>query len=230
MHLRGCKHAVWGPALPNIFAAHCEAHDAKLSSPGSQCYHTACSPFSAPHPASYHCYLCACLHWLRCLLWLQGLPLGSGMGSSAASAAAAAWAVNGLFGSPVPKETLIMAGLAAEASVSGYHADNIGPSLLGGFVLIRWEHVLPMHIWTKNSAVKLFGTCAMSGAGHLCEQNTRTMKQRDGSPAAGAASKGNPWSCFSCLSLGTTFTLCLSTPCSRLPLLRCVPCFLRKHL
>lgn len=59
------------------------------------------------------------------------------MGSSAASGAAAAWAVNGLFGSPVPKETLIMAGLAAEASVSGYHADNIGPALLGGFVLIR---------------------------------------------------------------------------------------------
>lgn len=67
----------------------------------------------------------------------KGLPLGSGMGSSAASAAAAAWAVNGIFGSPLPKSTLITAGLAAEESVSGYHADNIGPSLLGGFVLIR---------------------------------------------------------------------------------------------
>ena len=30
----------------------------------------------------------------------QGLPLGSGMGGAAA---AAAWAVNGLFGAPVPK-------------------------------------------------------------------------------------------------------------------------------
>ena len=29
---------------------------------------------------------------------VQGLPLGSGLGSSAASAAAGAWAVNGLFG------------------------------------------------------------------------------------------------------------------------------------
>lgn len=67
----------------------------------------------------------------------KGLPLGSGMGSSAASAAAAAWAVNGLFGSPVSKDALVMAGLAAEAAVSGYHADNVGPSLLGGFVLIR---------------------------------------------------------------------------------------------
>nr|QKY14839.1 homoserine kinase (KHSE) [Polytomella parva] len=67
----------------------------------------------------------------------KGLPLGSGMGSSAASAAAAAWAVNGLFGSPVSKELLINAGLESEASVSGYHADNIGPSLLGGFILIK---------------------------------------------------------------------------------------------
>ncbi|KAG2435308.1 hypothetical protein HXX76_007383 [Chlamydomonas incerta] len=67
----------------------------------------------------------------------KGLPLGSGMGSSAASAAAAAWAVNGLFGAPVPKDKLILAGLASEAAVSGYHADNVGPSLLGGFVLIR---------------------------------------------------------------------------------------------
>lgn len=67
----------------------------------------------------------------------QGLPLGSGMGSSAASAAAAAWAVNGLFGAPLSKADLVPAGLASEATVSGYHADNIGPALLGGFVLIR---------------------------------------------------------------------------------------------
>lgn len=59
------------------------------------------------------------------------------MGSSAASAAAAAWAVNGLFGAPLSKAQLIPAGLASEATVSGYHADNIGPALMGGFVLIR---------------------------------------------------------------------------------------------
>lgn len=67
----------------------------------------------------------------------QGLPLGSGMGSSAASAAAAAWAVNGVFGSPVSKDRLVLAGLASEAAVSGYHADNIAPAILGGFVLVR---------------------------------------------------------------------------------------------
>ena len=68
---------------------------------------------------------------------VQGLPLGSGMGSSAASAAAGACAVNALFGSPLTKEQLILPGLASEATVSGYHADNIAPALLGGFVLVR---------------------------------------------------------------------------------------------
>lgn len=67
----------------------------------------------------------------------KGLPLGSGLGSSAASAAAGAWAVNGLFGCPVPKEQLVYAGLKAEAAVSGYHADNIAPALLGAFTLVR---------------------------------------------------------------------------------------------
>lgn len=67
----------------------------------------------------------------------KGLPLGSGLGSSGASAAAAAWATNVLFGAPLSKRQLLPAGLAAEASVSGRHADNVGPSLLGGFILIR---------------------------------------------------------------------------------------------
>lgn len=59
------------------------------------------------------------------------------MGSSAASAAAGAWAVNALFGEPLSREQLVPAGLASEATVSGYHADNIAPALLGGFVMIR---------------------------------------------------------------------------------------------
>ena len=29
------------------------------------------------------------------------------------------------------------AGLASEATVSGYHADNIAPAIMGGFVLVR---------------------------------------------------------------------------------------------
>lgn len=59
------------------------------------------------------------------------------MGSSAASAAAGAAAVNELFGRPLTLNQLVLAGLVSEATVSGYHADNIAPAVLGGFVLIR---------------------------------------------------------------------------------------------
>lgn len=67
----------------------------------------------------------------------KGLPLGSGMGSSAASAAAAAAAVNALFGNPLDKKALVGPGLVSEATVSGFHADNIAPAVMGGFVLVR---------------------------------------------------------------------------------------------
>ncbi|KAL6501042.1 hypothetical protein OROHE_025239 [Orobanche hederae] len=67
----------------------------------------------------------------------KGLPLGSGLGSSAASAAAAAVAVNELFGGSLSPSQLVLAGLESESKVSGYHADNVAPSILGGFVLIR---------------------------------------------------------------------------------------------
>ncbi|MBW2254998.1 MAG: homoserine kinase [Deltaproteobacteria bacterium] len=67
----------------------------------------------------------------------KGLPLGSGLGGSAASAAAAAFAVNRLVGSPLRKGQLVEPCLEAEAVVSGCHADNVAPSLLGGLILVR---------------------------------------------------------------------------------------------
>ncbi|XP_028796729.1 homoserine kinase-like [Neltuma alba] len=67
----------------------------------------------------------------------KGLPLGSGLGSSAASAAAAAVAVNEIFGNKLSVEELVLAALKSEEKVSGYHADNVAPAIMGGFVLIR---------------------------------------------------------------------------------------------
>ena len=67
----------------------------------------------------------------------KGLPIGSGAGSSAASAAAAAMATNLLIGSPLRKRQLVGPCLEAEAFVSGRHADNVAPALLGGLVLVR---------------------------------------------------------------------------------------------
>ena len=72
------------------------------------------------------------------------------MGSSAASAAAACWAVNTLLGTRLTKQQCVLAGLKSEEAVSGYHADNIGPALLGGFTLIRCgqslKHAAAAHV------------------------------------------------------------------------------------
>lgn len=68
----------------------------------------------------------------------KGLPLGSGMGSSAASAVAALVAANRLLDNPFSKEQLLPFAMEAEAIACGAgHADNVAPALLGGFVLIR---------------------------------------------------------------------------------------------
>lgn len=67
----------------------------------------------------------------------KGLPLSGGQGGSAASAVAGAVAANLLLDKPLDAVQLLEASIAAEAMVSGYHADNVAPILLGGLVLIR---------------------------------------------------------------------------------------------
>ncbi len=68
------------------------------------------------------------------------MPLGSGLGSSAASAVAAVVAVNALLGKPLARNELLPFALAGERVSCGpgaVHADNVAPALLGGFVLVR---------------------------------------------------------------------------------------------
>lgn len=73
----------------------------------------------------------------------KGVPLQSGMGSSAASAVAAAVAVNALLESPLPVHELLPFAIEGEKYASGgLHADNVAPSLLGGLVLCP-EVLLP---------------------------------------------------------------------------------------
>ncbi len=68
----------------------------------------------------------------------KNMPLGSGMGSSASSSAAAVFAINYLLGNPLTTTELIPFAMEGERVASGSaHADNVAPSLLGGFVLIR---------------------------------------------------------------------------------------------
>lgn len=66
------------------------------------------------------------------------MPFGSGLGSSAASSVAGVFAVNQLMGQQLSTEELLKFALEGERVASGAaHADNVAPSLLGGFVLIR---------------------------------------------------------------------------------------------
>jgi homoserine kinase len=66
------------------------------------------------------------------------MPLGSGLGSSAASAVAGVFAINQLLGTPLSQQDLLPFAMEGERLACGSaHADNVAPSLLGGFVLIR---------------------------------------------------------------------------------------------
>ena len=66
----------------------------------------------------------------------KGIPLGSGLGGSAASCVAALVAANALLDAPLSPHDLYPHALAGEAVASGgRHGDNVGPMLLGGLVL-----------------------------------------------------------------------------------------------
>lgn len=68
----------------------------------------------------------------------KNMPIGSGLGSSSASAVAGVFAANELLGNPLRREELLPFCMEAERVACGAaHADNVGPCLMGGFVLIR---------------------------------------------------------------------------------------------
>jgi homoserine kinase len=74
------------------------------------------------------------------------MPFGSGLGSSAASAAAGVMAVNALLDYPLSKEDILHFAVLGEQIADGaYHADNVAPSLLGGMILIRNNEDLDVH-------------------------------------------------------------------------------------
>jgi len=66
----------------------------------------------------------------------KGIPIGSGLGGSAASAVAAVVAANQLLDSPLSPEELLPHAIQGEAVASGSrHADNVAPALFGGLIL-----------------------------------------------------------------------------------------------
>lgn len=77
----------------------------------------------------------------------KGIPLGSGMGGSAASCVAALVAANALLEEPLSREALYRFALDGESVASGSrHGDNVGPVLLGGLVLTTAERMVRIDV------------------------------------------------------------------------------------
>lgn len=104
-----------------------------------------------PHEAEKNTAGVAVLEFLKHIGSTQGiditlhknLPLGSGLGSSAASAVAAVVAANKLMKEPLKRLELLPFVMEAERIACGAaHADNAAPSLLGGLILVRQNEPL----------------------------------------------------------------------------------------
>lgn len=72
-------------------------------------------------------------------IWIdKRIKPGSGLGSSAASAAGSVVGANHLLGNPFSREDLIRFAMYGEKVASGVkHADNVAPCIMGGITLIR---------------------------------------------------------------------------------------------
>jgi homoserine kinase len=83
------------------------------------------------------------------------MPIGSGLGSSAASSVASVVAVNALLDAPLPRRDLLRFAVEGERKASGApHADNVAPSLLGGVCLIRsYDPLDVISIRVRNTIV-----------------------------------------------------------------------------
>ena len=114
----------------------------------------------------------------------KGIPLGSGMGGSAASCVAALVAANALLPTPLSPEQLYPFALAGEAVASGSrHGDNVGPMLLGGLVLA-----------TQRSPAAYSGTvalalCAGASGGGAGDARGARRTRRPLRPAASSSHK-----------------------------------------
>ena len=87
----------------------------------------------------------------------KNIKAGSGIGSSAASAAGAVFGINELLGRPFDTKNLIPFAMRGEKLASGSaHADNVAPALLGGFTLVR--SYSPLDVIRIESPTELYAT------------------------------------------------------------------------
>jgi homoserine kinase len=111
------------------------------------------------------------------------IPLGSGLGSSASSSAAAVVGINELMGKPLTRKELIPFAMEAERVACGAaHADNVAPAILGGFVLIR--SYTPLDIVNIPSPKRLYCSVVHPHIELLTEDARKVLKKEIKLPAA----------------------------------------------
>jgi len=99
----------------------------------------------------------------------KNVPPGLGLGSSGATAAACTLAMNHLLRLDLPDEQLLEVASLGEAAVSGSpHADNVGASLFGGFVIAYGK---PLKIITVRPPDRL-GVVVVSPKARLPKNKT----------------------------------------------------------
>lgn len=104
----------------------------------------------------------------------KGIPLGSGLGGSAASCVAALVAANALLDRPLQHEALYGFAMEGEAVASGSrHGDNVGPMLTGGLALATRDRLLRIPVPAEWH-------CAVVHPHHVLEtRKARAALERD---------------------------------------------------
>ncbi len=83
----------------------------------------------------------------------KGIEPGKGLGSSAASAAAAAYGLNKLFNLKLDNKELVRFSAKGEAASAGFeHADNVSAAIYGDFIVIRsYDPLEIVHVQVPNN-------------------------------------------------------------------------------
>ena len=92
----------------------------------------------------------------------KNVPVGFGMGSSAASAAACAIGINKLYNLKLTKNELVSyAGVGEKASAGSIHYDNVAASVIGGFVIVNSNPLNVIHVEAPKDLVLCLAIPAM---------------------------------------------------------------------
>jgi homoserine kinase len=85
----------------------------------------------------------------------KNIKAGSGIGSSAASAAGAVYGINALLGTPFETKDLVQFAMQGENWLCNAHADNVAPAL---WVDLLCEKLQPVRYYKIESPSELYAT------------------------------------------------------------------------